>query len=89
MIALENEAYRMVAVGIPVAVGKFLCGRALDYKVARGIFVKPADNVQKRGFSAPRSTEYGNKLVFAEVDAYAFKRLHGAARHLIFLFNIY
>jgi hypothetical protein len=88
MIALEYEAYRVVSVRVPVSVVEFLRAFAVDYEVARGVIVKPADYVQKRGLAATRRAEYGHEVVLAEAEAYAFERVHLAARKLIFLFNI-
>ena len=54
VIALENESDRVVSVCIPVAIFELLCGFAVDDKVARGVRVQAADDVQQRGFTAAR-----------------------------------
>lgn len=46
MIALENEAYGMVSVRVPVAVLILLSAFTVYDKVARGVFIETAYNIQ-------------------------------------------
>ena len=85
VVALEHKADRMVAIGVPVVVGESLCGFSVDEKIAFGVAVEAADDVEHRGFSAARGAENGNKLALAEIDADV---IHGAdggiSRHIVF-----
>ena len=51
VVALENESYGMVPVGIPVSVGIVLCGYAVYNKVPAVLPVESAYDVKKRGLS--------------------------------------
>ena len=66
VIALEDEAYSVVSVNVPVPVLIILGASAADDKVAGGIVVKSADDVEKGGFSAARGAKDGNKFLVAE-----------------------
>ncbi len=66
VVALEYKSYSVVAVGIPVVVLIILRGLALDYKVARRVFVESAYDVQKRRLSAAGCAENRDKLVAPE-----------------------
>ncbi len=56
-IALEYKAYRVIAVGVPVAVFEVLSRAAVDDKVALGVLVEAADDVEHCGFSAAGRTQ--------------------------------
>ena len=88
MIALEDKTYGVVAVCIPIAVLVRFCRFTLNDKVALVLFINSSDDVQKGGFSAPRSAENGNKFIPAEFDAYAFQCGDRAAGYRIILFNV-
>lgn len=67
IVALENEAYSMVAVGIPITVFIFLCGNTVYDKVAAVIAVKTADNVQQGCFTRTTGAEYSNKFIVTKI----------------------
>ena len=85
IIALEDEADGVVAVAVPVGVGKVLRRFAIDDKVAARVLIQPADNVQKRRLAAARMAEDGDKLALAEVEAHAPQRMDGSIARLIIL----
>ena len=89
VIALENEAYRMVTVRIPVPV-LILFGRdTVDNKVAAIVTVKSADNIQQRCLTRTAGAENSDKLIIPEIQAYIIKRgLFQLTCH-IFLFDIF
>ena len=85
VIALENKAYRMVSVAVPVSVLEILCGFAVDVQVAVCVAVKSADYVQQCGLTAARLSQNGHELVLAEIDADTFERLDsGVTHHIVF-----
>ena len=52
VIALKNEADRVISIGVPVSVLVFFGGYSVDYQVAGGVMVKTTDNIQQGGLSA-------------------------------------
>ena len=66
IVALENEAYSVVSVNVPVSVLIVLCASAADDKIARRVVVESADEVQKCGFSTSRRSENGNEFLVSE-----------------------
>ena len=75
IIALENKAYRMISVSIPVAVSEILGRNAVYHEISARVSVKSADDVEKGGFSTSRRSEYRHELVLAEGERNALKRL--------------
>ena len=69
VVALKNEADGVVAVGVPIAVGVFLCGNTVYNEVTAVVAVKSADNIEQGCFSRTAWAEYGNKLVIAQIKA--------------------
>ena len=80
VIALEYEADRVVAVGIPIAVAEVLGRSPTDYEVAAIVAVKSSDDVQKRGLSAAGRAENRNELLLAKGNIYSAKRVDGLGR---------
>ena len=77
----------MVAVSVPIAVVVKFGGNTVYDDIARCVLVKPADDIQKRGFSAPGRTEYGNELAFSKAQIHAFQRLNRLIpRNVIFYY---
>ena len=66
VVGLEYEAYRVVAVGVPVAVLILLRGAAVYHEVALGVLVEAADDVQQRRLAAAARPQYGDELVLPE-----------------------
>ena len=73
VIALEDEAYGMVSVCIPVPAAVQLCGGAVYNKVAAVVAVKSADNIKQGGLAAAAGAEDRHKFTFSEGKAYAVK----------------
>jgi len=89
IVALENKAYCMVAVRIPVPVLILFCGYAVYDKVAAVITVKTADNIKECGFSRTARAEYRNKFVVTEIKAYTVKCSLFKLTRDIFFFDIF
>ena len=75
----------MIAVGVPIAVGVFLGRAAVDHKVAVGVLIQTADNVQQRCFAAARVAEHGDKLGFSELKIDPLERMHSLVADSIVL----
>ena len=85
VIALENKAYRMIAVVVPVAVFVLFCGNAVYEKISARVFVEPADNIEHGGFAAPARAQDGNEFAFAEREIDPFESVYfGVARNVVF-----
>ena len=67
VIALEDKADGVVAVAVPVGVGKVLRRLAVDDEIAARIVVKTADDVEHRRLAAARMAEDGDKLALTEL----------------------
>ena len=67
VIALEDKADGVVAVAVPVGVGKVLRRLAVDDEIAARIVVETADDVEQRRLAAARMAEDGDKLALAEL----------------------
>ena len=89
VVALEDEADRVIAVVIPIAVEKFLGRFSIDDKVAVGVTVKTADDIEHRGFSAARSTEDRNEFVPTEIQRNTAEGDHLAVARDVFLNDVF
>ena len=89
VIRLEHEAYRVVAVAVPVGVGIIFCGAPVYDQVAGAVLVKPADNVQKRGLAAAGMTQYCDEFVLAELKVHALQRMDNGIAHGVIFFDVY
>ena len=88
VVGLKDKANGMVAVGIPIGVGKVL-GRLVVYdKVAGGVLVKPADDVQQRRLAAAGVTEDRDKFVLTELQIHALERVDGRVANGVILLNV-
>ena len=72
---MKNEADGMVPVCIPISVREIFRGLAVYHKVAGGILVEAADNIQQRRLSAAGVPQYRNKIVFPEFKIYPLQRV--------------
>ena len=70
VVALEDEADGVVAVGIPVPVGIVLGRNAVDDEIAAVIAVQTADDVQKRGLTGAGGAQDGYEFVVPEGQAH-------------------
>ena len=89
VIRLEHEAYRVVAVAVPVGIGIIFCGAPVYDQVAGAVLVKPADNVQKRGLAAAGMTQYCDEFVLAELKVHALQRMDNGIAHGVIFFDVY
>ena len=71
VVGLKDKANGMVAVGIPIGVSKVLGGFVVYDKVAGGVLIKPADDVQQRRFAAAGMAEDCYKFVLPELQIHA------------------
>ena len=85
VVALEDEAHRVVAVGVPVAVVVLFGRDAVDDQIAAVIAVQAADDVQQRGLAGTGRPQDGDKLIVAEAQVHMVQRLlHQAAGFVLF-----
>ena len=75
VVALEHEADRVVAVGVPVPIPVFFRRNAVDDQIAAVVTVEAADDVEQRGLSRTARAQDRNKFVFAQVQTDAVERL--------------
>ena len=75
----------MVAVSVPVAVGVLFGRSAVDHKVAVGVLIQTADDVQQRRFAAAGVAEHGDKLGFSELKIDPLERMHSLVADSIVL----
>ena len=68
VVALEDEADGVIAVGVPVAVPEFSGRTAINDEVAAGVLVQTAYNVQQGGLAAAGVAQNGNKFIFPEAE---------------------
>ena len=87
VIGLEHKADGVVAVNVPITVGKVSGGLAVDDKIAGIVLVQAADDIQKGGFSAAGVAQDSNKLVLPEAQVYAFQGVDGKISHSIVFFD--
>ena len=86
IVALEYKADRVVAVGVPVAVGIFFGRNAVDDQIAAVVAIQAADDVQQRGLAGAAGPEDRHEFVIAQVETdLVQRRLHKVARSILFL----
>ena len=88
IVALKNEADRMIPVGIPIGITIVLGRNAVDPQISRCITVESADDIQKRCLSAAGGTENRHKLTVSETDGYPTQSMYKAIPCLIILFDL-
>jgi hypothetical protein len=76
VVALENKPDRVVPVGIPIAFVKLLRTLSPVNQIPVRVLVKPADNVQQRGFSASGRPENGSEFAAPEFQVNPPERLN-------------
>ena len=76
VVALENKADGVVAVGVPVPIPERLGGDAADGEVAGGVLIQTADDVEQGCLAAAGMAENGHKFIFPEGNGEAAKRLY-------------
>ena len=69
VIALEHKANGVVAVRVPVAVGIFLGGDAVDDQITAVVAVQTANDVQQGGLTGTAGAENGDEFVVPQVQA--------------------
>ena len=89
IVALENKAYGVVAVRIPVAVAEILCADGVDHKVAVGVLVKSADDIEHSCLSAARGAEDRNEIALSEGKVNSLKGVYLSASCTVYLFYIF
>ena len=75
VVALEDEAHAVVAIGVPVLVAVAFGGAPVDDEVARGVLVQAADDVEQRRLAAARLPQHAHELAVAERDVDALERV--------------
>ena len=74
IVALEHKTNGMVAVRIPVTVGIFFCGNAIDDQIAAVVPVQATDHIEQGGFAGTAGSQNRHKLVIPQIQAYAIQR---------------
>ena len=88
VVALEDKANAMVAVGVPVLVGVVLGRDAVDDNVARVGVVKAAKDVEHGCLTRARWAQNGSKLVVPKRNRHVVERDLRERRHLIGLADV-
>ena len=88
IVALEYKTYGMVAVDVPVCGFVLLRGLPVDYKIAAGVLVKTAYDVQQRSLAAARLTQDTYQLALTERDGHSLEGVHRLAAGLVVLYDI-
>ena len=88
VIALKDKAHCVVAVRVPVAVGVFLGGHAVDDKVALVVAVKAADDVQEGRFARAALSEDRDKFAVPQAERNAVQRLLRQRAGFVYFFDV-
>ena len=88
IIALKHKSDRVVAVGIPVRITVFLGRATVDNKVAAGVAIKSADDIQQGRFSAAGGAKDRNKLTFSKVNADTLQGTDGGIAGNVMFYDI-
>ena len=79
----------MVAVGIPIVVFIGFGAAAIDHKIAAGILIQAANDIQKRGFAAAGRAQNGRKFTPAKRNIHATQCIHLGIARLVCLGNLF
>ena len=88
VVALEDEADAVVAVGVPVAVVEILGRDAVDQKVARVEVVEAADDIEHGRLARARGAQDGDELVVAKRQAHVVERDLGEGLRNVLLADV-
>ena len=69
VVALENKAYAMVTVNVPVYVLEVTGAFSVYDEISGGVLVKAADDVEKGSLSTARRAKHGDELPVSEGKA--------------------
>ena len=89
VVALEYKADRVVAVGIPVAIGILFGGDPVDDQIAVIVAIQSADDIQEGGLTGTAGTEYRYKFVVAQTERHALERFLHKTACLVYLTNLF
>ena len=89
IVSLKNEADRVIAIRVPIGVRVILCRLSVDDKVALAVFVKAADDVQKRRFAAAGMAEDRDEFALPEAQIDPLQRVYRRVAGKIILFNAF
>ena len=88
VVGLEDEADRVIAVGIPVSVLVILGRDVVDDQVAVIVAVEAADDVQKGRLARTGRSEYCDEFVIAKIERHVVERLLDEVSGLVSLGNV-
>ena len=88
VVALEDKAYAMVAVGVPIPILEVLGGFSVDEQVTVGVAIQTADDVEQGGLTASRRAEDGYELALTEVDADSVQCTGGRITYDVCFFDV-
>ena len=83
VVALEYEAYAVVAVGVPVAILEVLGRAPVDEQVAVRVTVQAAHDIEQGGLTASRGTQDGYEFILAKVNADSVQSSYGVVGYVI------
>ena len=83
-----NPPEGVVAVSVPVGVRKALGGFVVDNQIPVRVLVKPADDIQERGFAATGMTKDGDEFILPEFEVHALEGVNKRIADLIVFFDL-
>jgi len=89
VIALEHETDGVVPVGVPVAVGIFFGGDAVDDKITAVVAVQTADDVQQGGLAGAAGAQNGHEFVVPQVQTDVVQCVLHQLAGLIFFVDLF
>ena len=89
VITLEHKADGVVPVGVPVAVGVFFCGDAVDDQIAAVVAIQTADDVQQGGLAGAAGAKNGHKFVVPQVQTDVVQCVLHQLAGLIFFVDLF
>jgi hypothetical protein len=79
----------VVAVGVPVPILEVLGGLAVDEKVALGVAIQAAYDVEQSGLTTARGAQDGHELTLAKVNTDSVQRLDVGISDVIALLDVF
>ena len=89
VIALEHKTDGVVPVGVPVAVGVFFGGDAVDDQIAAVVAIQTADDVQQGGLAGAAGAQNGHEFVVPQVQTDVVQCVLHQLAGLIFFVDLF
>ena len=88
IIALKHKANGMVTIGVPIPVGIFLGGNAVDNQITAVVAIQTANDIEQRGLTGTAGAQNGHELIVPQGQAHAVQRYLNQISGHIFLSNV-